>query len=90
MNKQSKVLAIGFVVCTTLLVCNGGGNNNSSLPAAPNTQNQLQKYLSLWSYTPLAVNNNNKRLSSTIGNQLYMVESKDNSVIPFEIYITVN
>ncbi|HRG63821.1 MAG TPA: SBBP repeat-containing protein [Burkholderiales bacterium] len=80
MNKQSKVLAIGFVVCTTLLACNGGGNNNSSLPAAPNTQNQLQKYLSLWSYTPLAVNNNNKRLSSTIGNQLYMVESKDNSV----------
>lgn len=48
MNKQSKVLAIGFVVCTTLLACNGGGNNNSSLPAAPNTQNQLQKYLSLW------------------------------------------
>ena len=28
----------------------------------------------------MAVNNNNKRLSSTIGNQLYMVESKDNSV----------
>lgn len=80
MNKQSKVLAVGFVVCTTLLACNGGGNNNSSLPATPNTQNQLQKYLSLWSYTPLAVNNNNKSLSSTIGNQLYMVESKDNSV----------